>query len=363
MVARRGKIKGVHVFRRRLAGGRVVEYHRVRGLRGSLFWKTGDDCAPGSPEYERRFLAARSGEHPLAAKTQSPATFGGIITAFYASADFAALGARTRADYRLWGDRAREKFGTAPKGAFERPEIRAVAMALRDQWRGKQAHQAWAVLRRVVSWAYKRGLLDAHHFRDGGKVYHRTRRAEIVWTPDERAAIEKAAPDWVRRAFIGACETGLRPGDLVRLSRAHIEASPRGRAIRIRTGKRGRMAVVPVSPAMAGVIDETPPGRLLIFTTEAGRPIDPGYLSRKVKEIRRACELREDLRLYDCRGTAASALLHAGASLNQIAVAMGWSLHYAQGVIEDYAATLSDPDAVLDLLLRARAKAETGTKL
>jgi hypothetical protein len=62
-------------------------------------------------------------------------------------------------------------------------------------------------------------------------------------------------------------------------------------------------------------------------------------------------------------GTAATELLRAGCSLNEIAVATGWRLRHAGNLIEKYAALVPDvSDEVLEKLKKARAK-EAESKL
>ena len=68
--------------------------------------------------------------------------------------------------------------------------------------------------------------------------------------------------------------------------------------------------------------------------------------------------VRDELRLYDMRGTAATELLRAGCSLNQIAVTMGWGLRHAANMIEKYAAVIPEvSDEVLDKLNAAHVSA------
>ncbi|MEY8840180.1 hypothetical protein AB9K41_14235, partial [Cribrihabitans sp. XS_ASV171] len=67
--------------------------------------------------------------------------------------------------------------------------------------------------------------------------------------------------------------------------------------------------------------------------------------------------IRDELRLYDMRGTAATELLRAGCSLNEIAVTRGWGLRHAANIIEKYAAVVPEvADEVLDKLNAQRKK-------
>lgn len=342
----------IHRVRRALADGSSVEYHSIRGVPGSRFWRTGDSPV-GSPEYVDAYRAA--GRRPT-----TGATFGAIITAYLDSGEFRALAPRTQRDYRQWADRIRTAFGDAPLAAFERPAIRAVAMKWRDRWSGKQAAYGWTVLRLIAAWAYDSGRLQHHHLRGGGRGLYRASRAEIVWTGPEVETFTETAPDWLARALVLATETGLRPGDIVKLTRAHVRPTPKGRQIYVRTGKsRGQqVAAVPVTARAAAIIDATPPDRLLILVNEAGTQLSEGWLSKAVRKHCRRCGLGDRLRLYDARGTAVTRLLRAGASVEQMAQAFGWRLDTAAGMIRHYAAL--DPGVTDDVL--ALLEAGSGVK-
>lgn len=331
-----------HIHRvRRKVGGVWIEYHSIRGVAGSRFWRTGDSPV-GSPAYVDAYRDA----------TRRPAsadTFGDIVTAYLGSGEYRALAPRTQADYRLWADRIRAKFGDAPRAAFDRPAIRGVAMAWRDQWTGKQAVYAWTVLRLIVSWAYDSGRLSQHHIKGGGRGLYAANRADVVWTPEEIERFTATAPEWLARGLILATETGLRPGDLVALTRGQIMPTPGGRQVQVRTGKsRGRqVATIPVTQRAAAVLDATP-NRMLILVSAKGRPLSPLRLSQAVREHCRKIGLSDRLRLYDARGTAVTRLLRAGCTVDQMARAFGWSIATAAQMIRHYAAL--DPSASDDVL-------------
>lgn len=185
-----------------------------------------------------------------------------------------------------------------------------------------------------------------HYCGDFRKVYE-VDRSEIVWTTSQREAVCAIAPEWIQRILIAACETGLRPGDLITLIRGQIEATPMGRRIRIRTNKRKRLATIPVTPEMAKVLDATPQDRILILTNANGGPLTGRHANEMQRYYRDKAGLTEQalgysLRLQDCRGTAATRLLNAGLSLAEIASHMGWSVRYASSVIEHYARVSPD---------------------
>ena len=204
------------------------------------------------------------------------------------------------------------------------------------------------MLVRLVSWAKGRKILASHQLEGQARLYSAD-RAEIIWTASDLEAFARVAPSVVTDALTGAAETGLRPGDLVQLSHAHVQSTPKGRRIRMRTNKRGRVAAIPVTQAMARIIDAVPAGRMLIFVSSHGDAWDERQLSKQVTIYRRKAGL-ERLRLYDARGTACTRLLMAGATLGEIALHMGWSIRTAAKMIEVYASL--DPAMTDSVLVR-----------
>ena len=343
----RVRLVGVHRVRKKLADGRAVEYHYAfRG--GPRIWQTGDDYGPGSPRYLAKLAEA---DGPKAAAGLFRAT----IIDYQGSADWRKLAPRTQKDYSRWITEIDAAFGDAPLKAFERPAIVGVALKWRDRWSGRQADYAWTVLVRIVSWAVGRKAIPVNHLAGVPRLYE-VDRSDIIWTEADREAFRAVAPREVVAALDAACETGLRPGDLVNLARSHIQTTPRGRRILIRTAKRKRWASIPVTERMGEIIDAVPPGRMLILVSSHGAQWTEEQVSKQVKLYRRKAKLREDLRFYDARGTACTRLLLAGSTLAEIASHMGWSVPTAANMIQVYAAldpTLSD--SILIRLEEARA--------
>ena len=267
-----------------------------------------------------------------------------------------AKGQRSFADQRKWLLRFADHFLDAPAVIFEERGSRGEVNKWRAHWKHspKQHDMAGTHAVRVLNWAVEEGLLSEHHCHKLPRLYA-VDRSEVVWTPADRAAINAKAPEWVQRLLCVACETGLRPGDLIKLTRAAVEQTPHGRRLRVRTNKRGRVAHIPITLALAEVIDATPSDRMLILTNASGGQLTEHRASEGLRQWRDKMGLSRDLRLQDCRGTAATRLLNAGLSLSEIANHMGWSIRHAANVIEHYARVSPDEtDAVLVKLSKAK---------
>ena len=127
--------------------------------------------------------------------------------------------------------------------------------------------------------------------------------------------------------------------------------------IELNTRKRDRVASIPVTSKMAEIIDSAP-GFLVLTAARDGAWTEEN-MSKSVKKAARNAEVREELRLYDARGSAVSRLVLSGVTVPELAIHMGWSPRTAAEMIERYA--VLDPsmsDAVLAKLQSERVDPE-----
>lgn len=346
----RVQLKGVHRVR-----GKGGEYHYLfRG--GPRFWRSADGEV-GGLAYMAAYALALA-EREAAKPAASDLTTEAAIDRFLSSPEFTGKRERTRADYRLWAERFKAEFGELAVSEWEDPRSRRDLIAWRNGWghSPKQADYAITVAVLVLNWAVENDALGQHHCHRVRKLYSAD-RADILWTPADVEAFMRVAPLPARRILTVSLETGLRPGDVIRLSRQHVEPTKRGRRILMRTDKTRRLASIPVSIALGEVIDATPKSRPLILLSHNGRPLTINRASQYMGFWMEKAGLRDELQWKDARGTAATNLLRSGLELDEIAVHMGWSIRFAANVIEHYATV--DPDRADDILIKldaARAK-------
>ncbi len=294
--------KGVHRVRRSLTSGKV-RWHFYAWRGGPKFWED-DRKKPIDPNFYHSFTAVASRPKPSAYMTDR------MVDDFLSSAAMP-KGERSKQDIRKWALRFADHFRDAPAVIFEDRASRGEINTWRAQWMHspKQHDMAGTHAVRVLNWAVGEGKLAEHFCHRLPKIYE-VDRSEIVWTPADCQAFDAVAPEWVRRILCVACETGLRPADLTKLTLSHVEQTPQGRRLRVRTNKRKRLAHIPVTPGLATVIDTTPVGQLLILTSAHGLVLTPKNASDGIRQWRDKAKLSSDLRLQDTRGTAATCLLN-----------------------------------------------------
>ena len=86
------------------------------------------------------------------------------------------------------------------------------------------------------------------------------------------------------------------------------------------------------------------------LSAPSGKPWTRSYLSQEIKKHARKAGLDERLHLHDCRGTACSRLLLAGATLRELAMVFGWTPRHAAAMVESYASM--NPEASDAILAR-----------
>ncbi|MCA0846068.1 MULTISPECIES: tyrosine-type recombinase/integrase [Rhodobacterales] len=343
--------KGVHRVRRKVSAGYKYHFYAWRG--GPKFW---EDMArtPRVPDFFHAFAASTS-------KPERHAYLVAQLVDEFLSSDAMPPKARSREDVELWVKRFQVEFGEDPVAMFEEPASRAEFNAWRKRWihSPKQYDMAGTHAVKLLNWAVSEGRIKEHHCNRLKKLYS-SNRSEIVWTPADIEAFKKVAPGWVQRILLLGCETGLRVSDLVQVRVDHFEDTRSGKRLRFKTGKRGRVAYIPVTTGLAELVEATPAGQETLLVSQLGHHLSARWASNQITKWRREAKIPpwEDGRektLADTRGTAATRLLNADLSLRQIATLMGWSVRYASQVIEIYARVSPDEsDEVSRKLERAK---------
>jgi integrase len=301
----RVRLKGVNSRKKRLADGSVKTYYWA--------WKGGPALTgePGSPEFIASYNAA------VAKKVEAPAgILLSLLNRFQQSGEFLhAINERTRRDYVKNIKRIEREFADFPLKALDDREARAVFLEWRDklaQTSLRQADYAYETLRRILSWAMKRGLIGANPCAEGGKLYHGT-RVDKVWSDEEVGRFLDVAPPRLALALLLAIETGQRQGDLLKLAWSAYD----GQVIRIRQRKTGAYVPVPASDELKQALDQTPRRSPLMLTNIREKPwTESGFQSAwRMATIKAGTTGRT---FYDLRGTAVVRLARAGCNVVEI---------------------------------------------
>lgn len=264
--------------------------------------------------------------------------FRSVVIRYRASPEFAKLADSTKRNWRPWLDKIEDHFGNLKTRQFERadkilPNVR--------RWRGKfaatprTADYGMQVLSRVLAYAVDPLGELGRNPCEGIKQLYSASRADVIWTDDDIARVKPHCSKEVAWAVDLAAHTGLRLGDLAKLSWSHVGDD----AIIIRTGKsRGRKeAIVPLYPELREVLACIPKQSTQVLTNSLKRPWHKDGLGSRFAEAKAAAWPEgTELHFNDLRGTAATKFYIAGFTVREIAEMMGWEEESVDKIIRRY---------------------------
>ena len=205
----------------------------------------------------------------------------------------------------------------------------------RDKWSAhpRMADVAKQVLWRVCSFAMAEGALSANPCEGIPNLYQ-TDRSGIIWTANDLNALCNVASPEIQWAARLAALTGLRQGDLLRLTWSQVGDL----AIDLKTRKsRGRRsALVRITQGIRDLLSTIPKRALTVLTTTNGEPWATGFGASWQAAVKRAGLSDKGLHFHDLRGTAATNYYRAGLTSREIADIMGWSQEQVESMIDRY---------------------------
>jgi len=309
--------------------------HRVTSKGRSYYyaWRGGPRLKgePGSPEFMASYNEAVAGR-----QAPDSGRFRSLVTLYKASPDYKKLADSTKRQWGRWLDQITDHFGELSIAQFGRPErIRQVIVKWRAKFDDKPrtADYAMQVLSRVLSHGVDPLGMLASNPCEGIKRVYSGSRAEIIWTDDDIAHLKKTCSPEIAHAVDLAAHTGLRLGDLRRLSWSHVGED----AIVLPTGKSGHRleAIIPVYRGLREVLDRIPRHSPVVLTNSRRRPWS-GFGASFGKAKEKAWPKGKDLHFHDLRGTAATKFYTAGLSEREIAEIMGWEEQSVSKIIRRY---------------------------
>ena len=326
--------------------------HKVKS-KGNVYyyaWRGGPRLAgePGSPEFIKSYNEAIETR-----RIPDSSKFRTLVTLYRDSQDYKALAVSTRKNWSGWLDRIAIHFGDLSIAQFDkadsiRPRIR--------KWRGsyaatpRAADYGMQVLSRVLSYAVDPLARIGTNPCEGISKLYANDRAALIWEDqDLNALLSQCSPEatWVIKL---AALTGLRAGDLFKLSWHHVGEN----AIILSTGKsRGRReAVIPLYAELRDLLSTIPKRQMVVLTNSHKKPWSKDGFASVFAKAKHNAKVKagltdRDLHFHDLRGTAATKFYLAGLSIRVIAEIMAWEEDYVEKIIRRY---VSRTAATADLI-------------
>jgi integrase len=277
-----------------------------------------------------------------------PGRFRALVTLYKASADYQKLAPSTKVQWAPWLDRIAAYFDLSI-AAFDNPKVRSIIR----QWRSKYAatprtaDMGMQVLSRVCGYAVEQGKLTVNPC-EGIKALYSADRAAIIWTDADIARFKQAVSPEVGHAIDLAALTGLRRGDLLRLSWSHVHEHE----IIIATNKSGQRveARIPLYADLRALLARIPKRATTILTNSKGHAWTGVGFGSTISKAKARAGIGDDLHFHDLRGTAATKFYAAELKLRVIAEILGWTEGSVDNIIRKYVDRTAATKAVIRLL-------------
>jgi len=322
------RVKGV---KKVVAKGRTYYYHRKTGQRieaphGTLAFAD-----------EVRRLDERVRPKQQADNRARAGTFGELVNAYRASPEFTGLAERTKKDYQRILDYLKP-LHDFDLSAFDVAQIWAIRDKANTRHKRRFANYVLQVLSRLFSWGGKRGMVVGNPAASVEQIRRPrdARKVNRAWREAEVEAVLGAAPPALLVPIALGLYTGLREGDVIRITWAAYN----GQAFETRQGKTGAPIWIPAHRRLREILDAAPrDGSTQIVIGSRGRPFtENGFQSRFFKFIRKLAaegKIGTGLTFHGLRHTAGKMMADVGCDTATIAAVLGhadekMATHYAK---------------------------------
>lgn len=330
---------------------------KAKGREYFYAWRGGPALkgGPGSDEFLASLNEARENRFMPDKKR-----FRSVIVRYKASKDYLNLADSTRRNWSPWLDRIADYFGDLRVAQFDRTDkIKPVIRKWRGQYAEtpRTADYGMQVLSRVLAYTVDPLGEIGSNPCEGIKQLYSGNRSEIIWTEEEIAHLKETCSAEIANAVDLAAHTGLRVGDLIRLSWSHVGED----AIVITTGKsrHKREAIIPLYDELRDVLARIPRRSPVILTSSTKRPwVRDGLSSSFATAKKEAWPQGDNLHFHDLRGTAATKFYLAGLSEREIAEIMAWEEDQVATIIRRYVGR----GAAIKEKIRKMSEARRGTE-
>jgi integrase len=271
-------------------------------------------------------------------RTPDAARFRSLVVLYKASGDYKKLADTTKRNWSRWLDHISDHFGNLRIAQFDRPDkIRPAIRRWRSQWADKprSADYALQVLSRVLSYAVDPLGKIARNPCEGIKQIYSADRSEIIWIDSDMIQLKATCSADIAHAMDLAAHTGLRLGDLIRLSWSHIGEDE----ISLTTGKskHKRTAIIPLYDDLRRVLAGIPKRSTTVLTNVRRRPWTANGFGAAFNRAKIAAGMNDrNLHFHDLRGTAVTKFYVAGVPERVIAEIMAWEEEYVAKIIRRY---------------------------
>ena len=291
------------------SGGSVYSYYRRAGSEFRI------EAEPGTKEWFDKYLEIHSRfENVNVRQRPRPGSLAAAIIAYKESDRFAALAESTRSRYGYRLSALTEKLGDVPIVDFTRRSVVQLQARIAKK-KPRDAIEIVKLLNQVFENACDLGELTVNPAKEVRKPAGYKAKQFEAWTDDQiKVFLAGARPVW-RRALTVALYTGLRRGDLVKLTRGHIKDG----WIVVDIGKTGGATEIPIHSDLQAELDlEMPSASLMLIPTARGTEMYKDSLSHGLQKECKRLGIVPNPPLHGLRRSAIIRLLQAGCTREEV---------------------------------------------
>jgi len=186
------------------------------------------------------------------------------------------------------------------------------------------------LLKAIMNWAVKKGLLNENPVRQVKKMEETGERRPELSGDDEERLIE-ACPNWLKPVVIIAIYTGMRMGEILSLRWKDVDLKKGSIAIRGETTKTRKGRSIPMTARVREIVEALPRGLhgdMPLFPSGKGHERRVGKVSGKFGEVIKKLKgqfggIWEDFRFHDLRHVFATRLIERGVNIRVIQGLLG----------------------------------------
>lgn len=314
-------LKGLHKVKKLLAGGKSRTYYYA--------WRGGPRLSIDPVKDPLGFVSEYNAITKAANQPDSE-SLAGLIVQYKSSPAYTDLSAVSQKDYDPFLATLSAEFGDMPIIALNEHGARAIFKDWRDTMAQtpRKADRAWAITKRVFSWALDMEIITRNPCSGGGRLWKGS-RADIVWTDDQIETAKEALNQNLWQALMLALWTGQRQGDILSLTWSAYD----GQHIRLKQSKTGKRVTIRVYSTLKTMLDNMDRQSVTILTSSQGTPwSSDGFKTSWGRAIKKA-EI-SGVTFHDLRGTFITKARRSGATIEEIAAASGHSIKDVARVLE-----------------------------
>jgi len=244
-------------------------------------------------------------------------TLSQVVQLFLADCKWQNLAAGTCRHYVMSLKRLTDELGDRPFDAITVAEIKAILAKLKAErkWQDATLNHSIVAVKRLYNWAYQEELLDTNPMARLKKVACASRLPEPLTPAQMKTLIETATAPRDQALILLALDTGLRVGELSRLTYEDVNLA--AGTIMVHLGKGRKDRVVPMSPparkALARWLARLPDDAPTLWPGERG-PLSPDGMFAVIRTLGTAAGIPR-LHPHRLRHSFAHGYLQGGGTL------------------------------------------------